>query len=164
MIHFTNSTTQFRSIPYEEFVDGIIYDECIKFIPEGKCDFFDYGGEYEDIAEKLELLSAVLSTSKTETDYCKEVLRSYVCNYVYPGYNTVRDTPQGVCTQECEAFVLEGTCKRGFKNFEVFVQTDDRFNFSLQCDNTLAFVDTYGFNFTDDPSDCYNISGKNNKP
>ena len=135
----------------------IIFSDCVPFISENKCQFFDYGADFTELQDTLQRLSnyvQMLSISK----YCEEVVISYMCNYVYPGCNTSREVPVGICTEECSKFVTQGECMETFEKLESATTLVDMFHIDITCQN--GSQSSKFLNYTTDPFECFNISGE----
>ena len=134
---------------------NIIPDVCIKFFPEDKCFIYNYTMEFVTLKQSLDLLNNALSTAQGSL-YCMDVLRAYVCNYVYPGCNSFNGLPQGICTPECERYV-HNECARDFNTLFQVIQVTDQTLITIndECDNTVEFTGV----MNQDPSDCFNITG-----
>ena len=96
----SNMWFTYRCISYQEALDGSVFRECASFFPEDKCHFFNYGVDFNYLEATLQILLNVLRI-QASSNYCKDVVLSYVCNYVYPGCNTSLETPVGICREEC---------------------------------------------------------------
>lgn len=140
--------------------DSLIFDVCITYIASDKWFIYDYGIDYEELKEDLELINAGSKTLSLATPYCKDLLRAYLCNYVYPGCSNVTGLPQGICKEDCRRYVLSDACI-GFSVLEQVTHSIGRLTFTRQCDNTLLLLQDYDINTGNiDHSDCFNITGK----
>ena len=144
-----------RCIPYREALDEVVFSGCVPFFPEDKCHFFNYGADLENT---LQILSNLLKM-QASSNYCRDAVMSYICNYVYPGCNTSLETPIGICSEECTELV-QGECIETFRILEGATEFVDMLQLSAQCKNTLEFVNNFGFNYTTHHTECYNnLSG-----
>lgn len=104
------------------------------------------------LQDTLQRLSSYIQMQSV-SQHCKEVVMSYVCNYVYPG--CAEGVPVGICREECIQFVAHGKCMDIFERLEVAAIFVDTFYIDTQCMDH----NNYGFNYTTDPINCFNISG-----
>lgn len=144
----------YRCIPINTAREkGYILDICNQYFPQDKCFIFNFTTQFVSLRSSLDLLNNALSTAPA-TDFCKESVRAYVCNYVYPGCNPFTGLPQGTCIPECQFYLKE--CRREFNTLIHVIETSEQFSiaFDQECINTVAFT---GVN--NDPSDCFNITG-----
>lgn len=118
--------------------------------------------EYIEIVEGLTLLDAA-GMQTDASAYCIDTIRAYVCNYVYPGCNSVTEQPQGICQDECNHFAGPNSfCRRFLDQLVSLSANTGIFTFEITCNFTLRFLEIEGFReeFVYTPSDCWNISSK----
>ena len=128
---------------------------CLPFLPNSH--IYDYGENFEFLKIQLNVLDAAQQSSNTP-EYCQGVLRAYVCNYAYPGCNTMNGEPRGICEEDCIT-VSTGECKTFFNNIPVIAGSAG-FVFDPRCDNTLINLQTvYNQNFTYNSQDCTSVQG-----
>ena len=139
--------------------NSFIFDTCINYIPAEKQFIYDYGLDYAELIGDLSLLDATLRTS-VSSQFCRDLLRGYTCNYVYPGCNNETGLPQGICREECERYVLSNVCKSQFDSLAKVTAVDRMLTFTRQCNNTLLLLKEFGINSENfDHCDCINITG-----
>ena len=137
---------------------------CLDYLPANKCSIYRYTDDaaFVEIAEGLALLDATgLETDASE--FCVDTVRAYVCNYVYPGCNSMTGQPQGICQDECIRFAGPGSLCREFVDLLISLAASTRiFTFEVMCNFTLRFLEVEGFReeFVYNPLDCWNISSK----
>ena len=141
-----------------------VYDVCEPFLVEA-CYLYDYGIDFQEVQLTLSLLDAVLkSSSKEYVVACQEVMRAFVCNYVYVGCNPSTSLPQGVCKQDCINYAIEGDCKNAFQRIILLAENfGEGFTFILDCEDPLWNVKIMNpelVNITMDPNSCISLSGK----
>lgn len=141
--------------------NSLLFDICIKYIPPDKHFIYDYGINYEQLKGDLGLLNAALETSPLSSSYCMDLIRAYTCNYVYPGCSNETGLPQGICTEECQRYVLTDVCTGEFGTLETVTTSTGKLAFRRQCDDPLFLLRDYGINTENiSRSDCINITGK----
>lgn len=133
-----------------------IYSECVPFIPEGKCHFFDYGTDFIALQGTVERLVTYIHM-QSESGYCDELVISYMCNYVYPGCNAAQEVPVGICSNECYKLAAGGKCSVTFQELESAATLLNMFRIDSDCENT--FLGGHNLNFTTNSTDCFHISG-----
>ena len=139
--------------------NNFIFDPCLGYFPADKQYIYAYRDEYESLIGNLTELNNALGSGASATPFCNELLRAYTCNYVYPGCSNETGLPQGICTEECQRYVLTDVCGR---QFNTLVQTTQDIGsaFTRQCDNTLYLLQEYGIDSNDfDHLNCINITG-----
>lgn len=128
----------------------------------------DYACLYE-ILDDLHV--ALISTSVSEL--CNAILRGYFCNYVFPGCVPGNDTnnstsnatgfnhqPIGICQEDCMTYLLGENCRAEIDFLaNLGIQTGE-FNFPLQCDNTLTFLEDSGLSINSSQEHCFGLEGK----
>ena len=140
--------------------DSIIFNICVNYISSDKLFIYDYGTDYEELKEDLQLLYDGSQSLSLANSYCMDLLRAYMCNYVYPGCSYVTGLPQGICKEECSRYVLDSGCP-GFAAVEGVSNSLQRLSFTRQCDDTLIFLRDYDINTESiGRGDCFNITGK----
>ena len=140
--------------------NSLIFNTCINYIPAEKQFIYDYGLDYSKLSGDLSLLDATLRTS-VASRFCRDLLRSYTCNYVYPGCNNQTGLPQGICQEECKRYVLSDVCKVPFNSLARVTAVNGMIIFTRQCNNTLLLLQEFGINRENfDHCDCINITGK----
>ena len=140
--------------------NNFIFDVCLSYFPANKLFLFDYREEYGSLVGRLTTLNNALESAAGAGPFCTKLLRAYTCNYVYPGCNNETGLPQGICTEECQRYVLTDVCRRQFNSL---VQNTRNIGsaFTRQCDNTLFLLQEYGIDADDfDHLDCINITGE----
>ncbi len=147
-------TVLYRCVNYQEAVNTLLYSECVPFISGEKCNFFDYGTNFVELQDTLQRFSNYVQMQAV-SNYCEEVVMSYVCNYVYPGCDDSQEVPVGICREECVQFVARGECMDIFERLESAATLVETFHIDTQC----MSLNRYGFNHTADPLECFNISG-----
>ena len=132
---------------------SLIFSICLDYIPAV---IFKYGTstDYEKLKNDLFLLNQALAASAA-SPFCRDLVRSYTCNYVYPGCNEDTGMPRGICRGECERYVLTDVCRSEFETLVRATSQEGTFTFTRQCNNTLMLVQELTF----DPNDCINITG-----
>jgi hypothetical protein len=139
---------------------NFIFDVCLTFFPANKLFLFDYREEYQSLIGNLIQLNNALEATASIAPFCTRLLRAYTCNYVYPGCNNETGLPQGICTAECQRYVLTNVCRQQFIRLERNTQNTGT-TFTRQCQNTLFLLQEYGIGANDfDRSDCTNITGE----
>ena len=136
-----------------------IFDPCIDYFPEEKHFIYDYGVNFQTLVGDLSLLNIALTVSFSSTSYCMDVIRDYTCNYIYPGCNNETGLPQGICTEECQRYVLSDMCQGEFYTLERGINDAGRLTFTRQCNDTLLLLRDFGISSEVDPCDCTNITG-----
>ena len=145
----------------EAMENSLIFDVCIDYISLNKHFIYDYGIDYEQLKGDLGLLNAALETSPLSSPFCMDLTRAYTCNYVYPGCSNETGLPQGICTEECQRYVLTDVCSGEFGTLETVTRTTGKLAFERQCEDTLLLLRSYGINTENiSRSDCINITGK----
>jgi hypothetical protein len=145
----------------EAIENSLIFDVCIDYLPPDKRFIYDYGINFELLKGDLALLNAALDTSPLASPFCMNLTRAYTCNYVYPGCSNETGLPQGICTDECQTYVLSDVCKGEFNTLESVTSTVRKLTFKRQCDDTLLLLQDYGIDTENiSRSDCINIMGK----
>lgn len=142
-----------------------MFDVCEPFLTE-TCYLYDYGIDFEEIQLTLTLLDGALRTTFDAhiPVVCRDVLRAFVCNYIYISCNPSNNLPQGICKQDCIDYTIEGDCKGAFQEL---VSTSklygDGFAFIHNCDDPLWNIRIQNpelVNITMDPDSCISLSGK----
>ena len=139
---------------------NFIFSVCLSYFPDDKHFILDYREEYGSLTRTLGVLNNALVSAAGSTPFCNELLRAYTCNYVYPGCSNETGLPQGICTEECQRYVLSNVCRWQFNSL---VQSTRNIGsaFTRQCHNTLFLLQEYGIDGDDfDPFDCINITGE----
>ena len=151
----------FRCIPLSDAVEqSLILDLCVDYFPAEKLFIFDYGIDFQALIGHLSILNSALKASVLSTPFCMDLARDYTCNYVYPGCSNETGLPQGICTEECQRYVLTDVC-RGEFNTLVTVTEDRGPTFTKQCNDTLFLLKNFGFNSSEfSQCDCINITGR----
>ena len=89
-----------------------------------------------------------------------DLIRAYTCNYVYPGCSNETGLPLGICTEECQRYVLTSVCIEEFGTLETVTSATGKLAFRRQCDDTLLLLRGYGIDTENiSHSDCINITG-----
>ena len=140
--------------------NNFVFDVCLSYFPADKLFLYDYREEYGSLVGRLATLNNVLESGAAAAPFCTRLLRAYTCNYVYPGCNNKTGLPQGICTEECQRYILTNVCRLQFVRLEQSTQ-DIGSSFTRQCDNTLFLLQEYGIGADDfDRLDCINITGE----
>ena len=139
--------------------NSLFFDVCNKYIPSNKHFIYDYGINYEQLKGDLGLLNAALETSPLATPYCMDLIRAYTCNYVYPGCSSETGLPQGICTEECQAYVLTDVCSGEFNTLETVTRSTGKLAFQRQCEDPLMLLREFGITENTANSGCINITG-----
>lgn len=143
----------------EAINDSIVHEACIDSIQHTQ--LYLYFSDYACLNDLIDMLDvAVISTKISE--FCEQVLRAYVCNYVYPGctMSERNDRPQGICHEDCNRYLLGESCQTEFLFLENLAENSGEFGFQRQCNNTLMFVSEAGLNVsTSEGQNCTQISG-----
>ena len=149
-----------RCIPLAEGDNlNLIHSGCSSYLPDNKCYLYNYRDDYEAFSSMLMLLNGTLETSSVPLN-CREEIRAYVCNYVYPGCNPLTGQPEGICENDCITYAVEGKCERFFADIVEIATRTGIFKFEIDCNYTLRFLQTeFHQDFVYDPSTCWNISG-----
>ena len=139
---------------------SLIFDLCIDYFPAEKQFIFDYGINFQTLIRDLTLLNSALSASSLASPFCMDLTRDYTCNYVYPGCSNETGLPQGICTEECQRYVLTDVCRGEFNTLETVTITSGSVTITRQCDDTLLLLKDFGINNeTVNDCDCINITG-----
>ena len=140
---------------------SLIFSICIDYIPSNKHFIYDYGVDFEQLKGDLGLLNAALETSPISPPFCMDLIRAYTCNYVYPGCSNETGLPQGICTEECQRYVLTDVCSGEFRTLEVVTSSTGKLAFERRCDDPLLLLRGYGIDTENIPnSDCIHITGE----
>ena len=140
---------------------SLIFSICIDYIPSNKHFIYDYGIDFEQLKGDLGLLNAALETSPISPPFCMDLIRAYTCNYVYPGCSNETGLPQGICTEECQRYVLTDVCSGEFGTLEVVTSSTGKLAFERRCDDPLLLLRGYGIDTENIPnSDCIHITGE----
>ena len=144
----------------EAVESNFIFDVCLSYFPPNKQFLFHYREEYQSLTRTLTQLNNALEAAARVTPFCTRLIRAYTCNYVYPGCSNETGLPQGICTEECQRYVLTNVCRQQFISLERNTQNIGS-AFTRQCDNTLFLLQEYGITTDDfDRRDCINITGE----
>ena len=158
--NYLNFIITFRCIPLSDAVEQSLFlDLCIDYFPAERLFIYDYGIDFQQLKSDLGLLNAALETSPLSSPFCMDLIRAYTCNYVYPGCSNETGLPQGICTEECQRYVLGDVCSGEFNTLET-VTSNGILTFRRQCDNTLLLLEDFDVDTTEvNQCDCMNITG-----
>ena len=109
----------------------------------------------------LERLEGVLERNPFVVKFCEEVIRKYLCYYIYPPCDEGGTSPLGICEEDCEMFgVQDSQCTHEI-NFLLSLSFDE-LQYLRHCNNTLLHIEEYGINgiTTSDSSQCIKIFGE----
>ena len=145
----------------EAIENSLIFDVCIDYLPPDKNFIYDYGIDFEQLKGDLGLLNAALDTSPISSPFCMDLTRAYTCNYVYPGCSNETGLPQGICTEECQRYIVSDVCGGEFGTLETVTMSTGKLSFKRQCDDTLLLLQDFGIDTENiSHSDCINVMGK----
>ena len=133
---------------------SLFFMPCGLFIQNSKIFLFLPQENYKRLLDDLRILEvAVLSSSH----YCDQVIRTYLCNYLYPTCEENGSVPIGVCQEECIKFLLtENSCT---SDVDFLVSLRSTLTVQRQCNNTLKLVEDSGVS-VNVSSNCINITGE----
>ena len=118
--------------------------------------------DYSCLNDLLQDLHDALRASPMIEPICNETLTGYFCNYVYPGCDPESEInlPIGICQGDCIKYVLGEQCKFQIDFLAGLGMTTGDFNFPVQCDNTLLFVEDSGLSVNASEDNCTSLSSK----
>ena len=138
----------------EAINNSLFYMPCGLFIQNSKVFFFLPQENYERLLLDLRVLEITLLSS---SHYCDQVIRTYLCNYLYPNCEENGSVPIGVCQEECIKFLLtENSCT---SEIEYLISLRSALAVQRQCNNTLKLVEDSGVS-VNVSSNCINITGE----
>lgn len=139
---------------------SIVHVGCSDWVP--KPFIYTFLRNYSCLNDQVEKLHNTLAISSV-SELCNRTLRTYFCNYIYPGCNpNDSHQPIGICPDDCSKFLFGKTCTDEINALVTIVTVSSMFRFPKQCDNTLLFVTDGGLNVTQYEDRCLNLSGNNN--
>ena len=118
---------------------------------------FIYPLNYDKVLNELDRLDQTVNNNPSVTAYCEELIRNYLCNYLYPPCDESGTSPLGICEEDCVTFAIDTRCVNQI-DF-LFALSVEELKYFKHCNNTLLHIEEYGVYFSR-TSQCININGK----
>jgi len=133
--------------------NNLVLSKCSSFIPGDKIFVYLPKESYQNIFQELQFIQFIMLS----TQFCDLVVRSYLCNYIYPACDGNETIPVEICKEECVKYILrENPCATELE-FLADLRTDLRFE--RQCNTTFPHIEDVGV-FVNASSTCVNVSGE----